>query len=87
MLLFTKKKQKQKKLLFKDWLVISRNQHVEFFFPTCKFGISKGLLPKPTLFCMQLRMGVFMLHPELKECLVLWVLNRVCIFFFFLLSF
>lgn len=33
MLLFTKKKQKQKKLLFKDWLVISRNQHVEFFFP------------------------------------------------------
>lgn len=33
MLLFTKKKQKQKKLLLKDWLVISRNQHVEFFFP------------------------------------------------------
>lgn len=34
MLLFTKKKQKRKKkLLLKDWLVISRNQHVEFFFP------------------------------------------------------
>lgn len=47
MLLFTKrKKKKKKKLLFlKDWLVISRNQHVEFFFPIQKFGIN-GPLPK-----------------------------------------
>lgn len=47
MLLFTKKETKTKKLLLKDWLVISRNEHVGFFLPTCKFGISKGLLPKP----------------------------------------
>lgn len=38
MLLFTKTKKEKKKtknkkiqLLLKDWLVISRNQHVEFF--------------------------------------------------------
>lgn len=47
MLLFTKRKKKKKKkrLFLKDWLVISRNQHVEFFFPIQKFGIN-GLLPK-----------------------------------------
>lgn len=43
---YKKEKKKEKKWLFlKDWLVISRNQHVEFFFPIQKFGINR-LLPK-----------------------------------------
>lgn len=80
MLLFTKtKKEKKEKtnkkkpqLLLKDWLVISRNQHVEFFFPPVNLELVMNCSLNHTLFCMQLRMGVFMLHPELKECLVLW---------------
>lgn len=73
MLLFTKRKKKKKeknRLFLKDWLVISRNQHVEFFFPSRNLELTDRSL-NHTLFCMQLRMGLFMLHTESKECLVL----------------
>lgn len=39
MLLFTK-------LLLKDWLVISRNHDVDYFYFTREFGITNGTLPK-----------------------------------------
>lgn len=58
MLLFTKQKTKnKKKLLLKDWLVISRNQHVEFLFPPVNLELTDCSL-NHALFCMQLRMGV-----------------------------
>lgn len=73
MLLFTKRKKKERKkkqVFFKNWLVISRNQHVEFFFPIQKFGIN-GPLPKSYFVLHAIKNGLFMLHTESKGCLVL----------------
>lgn len=62
MLLFTRKQ-----LLLKDWLVISRNQHVEFFSPPVNLELVTDCSLNHILFCMQLRMGVFLLHQSRRS--------------------
>lgn len=57
---------------------------LDFFYPPVNLELVRDCSLNHTSLCMQLRMGVFTLHPELKECLVLWGLNHVCIFIYFI---
>lgn len=73
MLLFTKRKKKERKkneyFLKTGWSYPEINM-LNFFFPSRNLELTDSSL-NHTLFCMQLRMGLFMLHTESKECLVL----------------
>lgn len=86
MLLFTKRKKKERKkkrVFFKNWLVISRNQHVEFFFPIQKFGIN-GQLPKSYFVLHAIKNGFVYASYRVQGVSGAVILNHMCIFFKFI---